>query len=58
MGIWSSSIGRQEPGKEPGAASKVLLSATSEMDIWKGEVESGDDVFCDCISTHIFSYHL
>lgn len=32
----------QEPGKEPGAASKVLLSATSEMDIWKGEVESGE----------------
>lgn len=31
----------QEPGKEPGAASKVLLS-TSEMDIWKGEVKSGE----------------
>lgn len=32
----------QEPGQEPGVASKVLLSATSDMDIWKGEVESGE----------------
>ena len=31
----------QEPGKDPSEASKVLLSATSEMDLWKGEVESG-----------------
>jgi len=32
----------QEPGKDPSEASKVLLSATSEMDLWKGEVESGE----------------
>ena len=31
----------QEPGKDPSEASKVLLSATSELDLWKGEVESG-----------------
>ena len=31
----------QEPGKDPSEASKVLLSATSEMDLWKGEVQSG-----------------
>eukprot|EP00438_Fugacium_kawagutii_P036563 Skav212105 [mRNA] locus=scaffold686:122915:145510:- [translate_table: standard] len=31
----------EEPGKESGSQGRVLLSATSEMDLWKGPVHTG-----------------